>query len=132
LWGGEKPRGNEIPSGVPAESARRLKEVYGSRLGDVVRLCREEEGWAEPAAAGCPVLRCEVLHAVREEMAVNLSDVVLRRTDLGTAGCPPRSHLAAVAGIIGGELHWTEERRAREVEDLRKAYRPLPVCAEEA
>ncbi len=130
LWGGETAGGAEILAGMPAGTARRLAEVYGSRRGEVARRYRNEEGWAAPAAEGCPVLRCEILHSVRSEMALNLADVVLRRTDLGTAGCPPRSHLVAVARILGEELGWTEERRSREVDDLMRIYAPFPVRTE--
>lgn len=130
IWGGEESGGESVPSGVPAGTARRLEEVYGSRRGEVARRYRNEEGWAAPAAEGCPVLRCEILHSVRSEMALNLADVVLRRTDLGTAGCPPRSHLDAVARILGEELGWTEEKRSREVDDLMRFYAPFPVRTE--
>jgi len=130
IWGGEESGGESVPSGVPAGTARRLEEVYGSRRGEVVRRYRNEEGWAAPAAEGCPVLRCEVLRAVREEMALKLADVILRRTDLGTAGCPPRPHLVAVARILGEEMGWTEERQVQEVNDVLKIYAPLPVRTE--
>jgi len=130
IWGGEESGRDSVPSGVSAEAACRLEEVYGSRRVEVARRYGNEEGWAAPAAEGCQVLRCEVLHAVRAEMALNLADVVLRRTDLGSAGCPPRSHLAAVARILGEELGWTEERRSREANDLLKSYAPIPVTTE--
>lgn len=52
--------------------------------------------------------------AVREEMALTLADVVLRRLDLGTAGPVERGDLDRVAETMAAELGWTAERSARE------------------
>jgi glycerol-3-phosphate dehydrogenase len=127
LWGAESPISREVPVGVPAEAAGRLREVYGSRAEEVARRHGSTMDWAAPIAEGCAVLRCEIVRAVRDEMAVKLSDVVLRRTDLGTAECPPASHLAAAARIMGEELGWTPERRQQEIAELRKVYAPLSL-----
>ena len=62
-------------------------------------------------------------------MALKLSDVVFRRTDLGTAGCPPRSHLEGAALLMGGELGWSAETREREIREVMGTYAPLPVAA---
>ena len=49
----------------------------------------------------------QVVSAVREEMALTLEDVVMRRTWLGQFG-PPRN-LAKVADIMGAMLGWDEQ-----------------------
>jgi glycerol-3-phosphate dehydrogenase len=128
IWGGEESAQEEAPPGLTAEAARRLREAYGSRRGEVALIYREESGWATPISPGCSVLRCEVLHAVREEMALKLSDVVFRRTDLGTAACPPRSQIDAVARIMGEEMGWTQECQVQEVGEVLKSYAPLSLC----
>jgi DNA-binding response OmpR family regulator len=132
IWGGEESAQEEAPTCVTAAAERRLREAYGSRAGEVALLYREESGWAEPISPGCPVLRCEVLHAVREEMALKLSDVVFRRTDLGTAGCPPSSHIDAVARVMGKEMAWTRAWEVQEVGEVLKSYTPLPLRKEKA
>jgi len=63
-----------------------------------------------------------VIHAVREEMAVKLTDVVLRRTDSGTTGCPDRHDLRAIAGVMAGELEWDEPRIEREIAEVLGHY----------
>jgi len=127
IWGGEETAQGESPPCATAEAVHRLREAYGSRGGEVALLYRDESGWDTPIAPGCTVLRCEVFHAVREEMAVKLSDVVLRRTDLGTAGCPARSQIDAVARIMGQEMGWTREREVQEVGEVLKSYAVLPL-----
>ena len=85
-----------------------------------------EAGWSEPVSPGAEVLRAEIVHAVRSEMALTLGDVVFRRTGMGTERCPPRAQLTAVAEVMAGELGWDAGRRAAEIADVLEAYEPLP------
>ncbi len=68
------------------------------------------------------VLRAEILHGVRAEMACKLSDVVFRRTDLGTAGDPGEELLRDCAALMGAELGWDEARIQKELEEVRGAF----------
>jgi glycerol-3-phosphate dehydrogenase len=52
-------------------------------------------------------------------MALTLSDAVLRRLDLGTAGAPAASELAAVTAAMARELGWDEARTAAELAAVR-------------
>ena len=60
----------------------------------------------------------QVVFAAREEMAVKLSDVILRRTGIGQFGPPLRPVLETAARLMGTELGWGEERRQKEIESL--------------
>jgi glycerol-3-phosphate dehydrogenase len=57
-------------------------------------------------------------------MALHLTDAVLRRLDLGTAGPPAPEDAAAVAEAMAGALGWDAPRRERETAALRAAYAP--------
>ena len=70
-----------------------------------------------------PVLAAEVRHAVREEMASDLASVVLRRTELGTAGHPGSAVLEACADVMQSELGWSSAHRLEELEGLETFYR---------
>jgi glycerol-3-phosphate dehydrogenase len=61
-------------------------------------------------------------------MAWTLADVVMRRTGMGTQGCPPAAHLEAVSRLMAEELGWDEARRASELADLGRAYAPVAVA----
>lgn len=69
----------------------------------------------------------EVLYAIREEMALHLSDVVFRRTGFGSAACPSRLKLESLADIMGGELKWNPQQKAEEISNVLKCYHPLTV-----
>jgi glycerol-3-phosphate dehydrogenase len=59
-------------------------------------------------------MRAEVRYAIREEMAQRLSDVIFRRTELGTAGIPGDEVLRVCAAVMQGELGWSSARVAQE------------------
>ena len=62
------------------------------------------------------MLRAEIVHAVQEEMAASLADVVFRRTDLCTAGFPSLATLREAAEVMAGTAGWTSPRMAAELD----------------
>jgi glycerol-3-phosphate dehydrogenase len=123
VTGGSGTLGHDgTAAAAPAEpGAARLHALHGVRW----RQAAQGTDWETPVAPGSAVLRGEVRHAVRAEMAIHLDDVVLRRTDLGTRGVPGATELAAVADLVAGELGWGLDRRAAELARVEAAYRPL-------
>jgi glycerol-3-phosphate dehydrogenase len=129
LYGGLVPRFDrlvgevaaELPPGTPPEVAERLAHNHGSAYGDVLREGRERPDWNHPIP-GTAVLRAEVIHAIRSEMACRLTDCVFRRTDLATTGDPGAAALDAAADLAAGELGWTPERRAAELREVRARF----------
>lgn len=122
LVGGDIPsfRGfmESLPYSLSPQVREHLALNYGTRYRKVTAA-----GGLEPVCEGAPVLDCEVRHVVREEMALDLPSVVLRRTDLGTAGHPGRPCLEAVARIVQSELSWSDVRRETELEAVEAFYR---------
>ena len=64
--------------------------------------------------------------AVREEWALHLSDVVRRRTDVGTAECPDAGTLERMATTMGEELGWSAEARLAETRETQASYPGAP------
>ena len=108
---------------VPARTRERLARTYGTRHRVVLDRLRASAEDRAPLGAACAVTVGEVRHAVREEMAVRLSDVLLRRTEAGSAGYPGDDAVAAAARILAAELGWSPQRTATEVAGLRRTYR---------
>ncbi|HET9469026.1 MAG TPA: FAD-dependent oxidoreductase [Vicinamibacterales bacterium] len=63
-----------------------------------------------------------VAHAIHDEMAHTLSDVMIRRTGLGAAGKPADAVVAGIADRMQTILGWSDERKTREVETLKQFY----------
>ncbi len=110
-------------SPVLAEVRRRLARTYGTRHGALVEHLSASPGDRAPLGATCGVTAGEVRHAVREEMAVRLSDALLRRTEAGSAGDPGDDAVTAAARVMAEELGWTAAQMQTEIADLRRVYR---------
>ena len=83
---------------------------------------RASQPLAQPIGANCPVLGAEIVFAVREEMAVHLTDALLRRTDAGSAGHPGADAVENAARVMGDILGWSDERRREEIAAVERVY----------
>lgn len=111
------------PAGLAASTVRRLASEYGSEYERVMRHVATRPELGEPLGPGVEVVGAEVVEAAREEMALRLSDVVFRRTALGTAGFPGEDCLRAAAALAAAELGWDAARRERELDDTKAEFR---------
>ncbi len=113
----------ERPAGFDEPMMRHLVRSYGSDVAVITDLAKQDPKLGERIPGSGEVARAEVVHAVRNECALRLEDVVLRRTDLGTLGHPGRPALDACADIMAGELGWDAGRRQREMDAVEDRYR---------
>ena len=73
------------------------------------------------------VLKAEIVHAVREEMALKLADVVFRRTDLGTGAHPGEEALRVCSDLMASELRWDSGRTQNELHEVNAMFPQLQV-----
>lgn len=112
------------PQNMDERSIPALVHHHGTAYLEVLAHLNADRTLAENIP-GSQVIRAEVVHGVREEMAVKLSDVVYRRTDLGQAGYPGDEALQACAELMAAELGWSGERTQQEVEEVKATYPPF-------
>jgi glycerol-3-phosphate dehydrogenase len=112
------------PSSLSSKEMRPLIHNYGSRYQDVMKYINEEPLWIE-VIGDSTVLKAEVIHAVREEMAQKLADVIFRRTDIGTDGYPGEEALNTCAELIAEELGWDDEKTQSELKEVRSTFQRL-------
>jgi glycerol-3-phosphate dehydrogenase len=98
-----------LPSGAVAPMLRN----YGTRATQILSLAESEPRLGR-CFSGSDVSHAEALFAVRAEMAQHMSDVVLRRTGLGTNGHPGAQALDEMQELLGRELSWSAQRIAEE------------------
>jgi glycerol-3-phosphate dehydrogenase len=108
--------------GIAPPILTRLAEVYAERSADIVRLMVDEESLREPLTTDSALTGAEVVHVIRHEMALHLTDVVLRRTGIGAAGHPGKALLNACARIAARELGWDEATSSAELAAVEQAY----------
>jgi len=112
----------ETDGAMDVSTRQRLAHSYGSSYQYLLRMMVENPALAISLSDQCAVTRGEILHAVRHEMAVCLSDAVLRRTETGSAGHPGQAALEEAARVMGGEIGWNEDERTRQVASIESAY----------
>jgi len=116
-----KPQRNLKP-----DTIRHLINTYGNAYPKVLRSLDDARLRAgDPISHSSPVLRAEVLFGIREEMAQKLTDIVLRRTELGSAGHPGIDAALTCAEIMAAVLGWNEARVKKEIEELKTVYQPV-------
>lgn len=108
------------PYGLGEELIRPLVYNYGSAYPEVLKYLSANE--YEGLEARLSVLKAEVLHGVREEMAQKLSDVVFRRTELGSAGYPGNEALNICAETMGAELGWSSTKIQQELQEVERVF----------
>jgi glycerol-3-phosphate dehydrogenase len=106
---------------LSGDVANQLARNHGSRYHEVLEPARGRPELSKPYP-GTTVLPAQVVHAVRREMAVTLQDVLLRRTDLGTAEAPAEPVLAAVASDMAREAGWDKARTSNEIGAARDFF----------
>lgn len=99
-----------------------LLRNYGSRYGDVLRYAGDDPSLYE-TLPGATTLKAEIVHAIRDEAALKLSDVVFRRTELATGEYPGDAALDWCAERMALELDWCETRQREEVAAVRGRFR---------
>jgi glycerol-3-phosphate dehydrogenase len=99
-----------------------LVRSYGSdyhRVRDLI----DDEGENRGLDLSSPqVLKAMISIAVQDEMAIKLSDVIFRRTGIGSTEKPAGNSLEQCAEFMAGELGWSETEKENELDEVRTIY----------
>jgi glycerol-3-phosphate dehydrogenase len=109
---------------LPTPVVENLAKNYGSRMEDVLGLTKDNARLAERVSERSPDIAAQVVHAVRQEMALTLEDVLFRRTGLGTIGSPGDAAIAKITNIMARELGWNRAERAAQIERASAKFTP--------
>jgi glycerol-3-phosphate dehydrogenase len=119
-------RGMFSVEGVKYTTARRVAEDVVDRVVAAVAVpvdrCRTRDTRVDEAEVADLPLDARARLAVRDEMAVRLADVILRRIGSG-ADRETVETVATVARVAGAELGWSAQRREAEIEDVMRQIR---------
>jgi glycerol-3-phosphate dehydrogenase len=104
---------------------KHLNAIYGDRSAAIVRLMAERSDWRTPLVPGRPNVGAEVIHAIRNEMACTLADIVIRRSELGSMGHPGEELVAACARVAAEKLGWNIAEVTRQIAQVNEFYKYL-------
>ena len=121
-----------VREGFDTPVATHLVHTYGSETPAIARLALSEPQLAQPVIEDHPTIWAELVHAMRREMAITLSDLLIRRTHLFYVA-PERilEMLPTIADVAGQEMEWDASRRDAELAAYRfEAARSVAFRAE--
>jgi glycerol-3-phosphate dehydrogenase len=124
LWGGA---GGREAAGIrrrwrlEADSMAHLDQMYGPGRSGLFGLLDQDESLGARVVPDLPVIRGQILHAVRAEMAVQLADIVMRRTPLYMSEALDSATLSACVAIAARELRWSQREMATQIELVESA-----------
>ena len=104
-----------------------LTDQYGEQAWAVLQIMKDDEDSQVLLSNEPPLSVAEVLYGIREEMAFHLSDLVLRRTELGSCSIPKESVLCSVAEVMARELRWSHEQCQQELNCMKEIYKSMHV-----
>ena len=110
--------------GISTACADRLLSIYGGRALEIIALSAEQPGFIDEAQT---VLVAEVVHTMRKEFAVTLTDIVHRRLMIGLLPNQGRAMVASIVDIATQELDWDKLRQHQELDSLRDHEERLRV-----
>ena len=106
-----------------------LKRTYGSDWRSVVAyLVKMGDGVLDAPlwlSVDPPMLEAELLYFIYDEMAITLSDVILRRSNIGAAEEPEETILKRIADVMARELDWSEDDKHAQLTRVRQFFAPL-------
>lgn len=107
--------------GANEATARHLVASYGSEVAAILNRVPKNRVLGGPLVEGQPEIRAEVEHVVEREMAVRLTDVLVRRLRLYTTAADQGLNAApAVARKLRKLLGWDADRERAELEAYRR------------
>lgn len=114
---------NRWESKIGSKELVPLIENYGTEVEEVFQVGGLQVNSAsEQREPSSLILKGQTLFAIRNEMAIKLSDVILRRTDIGTLKRPEKDILNQISHIMAEEIGWTKDLRKAEIQDVNDFY----------
>lgn len=114
---------------ISDDIVRNLTRYYGSRFGEVLATARERQGEEDellaPLAEGSADIGAQIVHAVRHEMALTLTDALLRRSGIGTLGHPGKAIAQKAATLMARDLGWDEAETEKQIAAFDRAFATL-------
>ncbi len=103
---------------VDERVGRHLAETYGGEARWILGYVEENPALGEPIVPGLPYLLAEALYAVQHEMALSLSDVLIRRTHvIYEAADGGMARARTVAEVMAPRLGWDAAEIDRQIAD---------------
>ena len=107
-------------SGLGRETLQVLVDTYGQGYRRVLELAKKLPDGTEPLCPSNPEIVAQLHHAVSDELAVSLQDVLLRRTGIGQSHCQGVDCAESIGARMAELLGWSARRLDAELDAYRQ------------
>jgi glycerol-3-phosphate dehydrogenase len=108
--------GEMAATGLGEQTLETLIETYGRGYARVLDLARKLPDGTERLCPENPEIVAQLHHAVTDELAVSLQDVLLRRTGIGQSHCRGLDCAPAIGARMAEILGWSRRRLEAELD----------------
>ncbi len=115
---------NKTAKSFPEFSLQTVKTIaknFGTETDDVLNMVGSDTTLANIMSEDGELL-AEVAYSIQNEMALTLTDVMFRRTGIGTLGNPGYEIIEKCASLCAKMLNWSDERKAEEIRSVIKIF----------
>jgi glycerol-3-phosphate dehydrogenase len=106
-------------SELPPDTVDYLARIYGTEIDNMLSVIYNDKSMAK-ALTPEGEISAQVVYAVKNEMAFKLTDILFRRTGLGTLGHPGAKTLNSIADLSAKLLGWNNIRKKDEIAEAEK------------
>lgn len=104
--------------GFTGAAAARLTSIYGTRSREIAALAANDPALARPLADGATAIGAEFVWSIENEMALGLSDAIIRRAMAAWNADLGRTATEGAARIGQSHLGWSKDRAADELAEF--------------
>jgi glycerol-3-phosphate dehydrogenase len=104
------------------QAIKRMLANYGSHLDTIAQYAEQDKSQAELVPGTADTIRAELKFVIENEMPKTLTDVLMRRTDLGSFARPQSETLEFCADMMTEYYNWNQAQRQKNIDDLLQCY----------
>ena len=99
-----------------------LVNNYGANVDDIVKYAELDPALAEHVPGTTDAIKAELSYVIDHEMVCTLSDLMLRRTDLGSFAMPRDEAIDYCADLLTRRWGWDQAAKEANVQSLLDHY----------
>jgi glycerol-3-phosphate dehydrogenase len=112
----------EMTARVERGSAAAIVRWFGATSSVIAELAASDENMRAMLCPHTPHIVAEAVYSVRNEFAVTLADILLRRVPVALSPCWSEQCTRTAAQRIGSSLAWSQQKIASEQDKFSKEY----------
>ena len=107
---------------LPESTVDYLARVYGTEIDSLLSETGSDKSLTKALTVEGEI-PAQIIYSIKNEMALKLTDILFRRTGLGTLGHPGKDVLNRIADTAGELLGWSSAQKNEEILEAEKIFR---------